>query len=71
MSFLTGEMPGTADIDCAVTIEPTLSPVAVLAGIVVVRTDLSFSPEVERTKRWQWQLSGDRTGGGATLRPLP
>lgn len=32
-----------------------MTSVAVLAGIVVIRTFLSFSPELEITERWPWQ----------------
>jgi uncharacterized membrane protein len=34
---------------------PNLTSVAVLAGIVAIRTFLSFSLEVEITGRWPWQ----------------
>jgi uncharacterized membrane protein len=34
---------------------PTLMSVAVLGGIVLIRTFLSFSLEVELTGRWPWQ----------------
>lgn len=44
-----------ADIINTVAIEPTLGSLAVLAGIVLVRTFLSFSLEVEIEGRWPWQ----------------
>ncbi len=44
-----------ADIINTVAIEPTLKSVAVLAGIVAIRTFLSFSLEVELEGRWPWQ----------------
>lgn len=44
-----------ADIINTVAVEPTLLSVAVLAAIVVVRTFLSFSLEVEIEGRWPWQ----------------
>ena len=44
-----------ADIVRTVAAEPTLISVAVLAIIVVIRTFLSFSLEVELTGRWPWQ----------------
>lgn len=44
-----------ADIINTVAVEPTLSNVAVLAGIVVIRTFLSFSLETEIEGRWPWQ----------------
>lgn len=44
-----------ADIVNTVAIEPTLASLAVLAGIVLIRTFLSFSLEVEIEGRWPWQ----------------
>jgi uncharacterized membrane protein len=44
-----------ADIVHTVAIEPTLESLAVLAGIVLIRTFLSFSLEVELEGRWPWQ----------------
>ena len=44
-----------ADIINTVAIEPTLDSVAVLAGIVLIRTFLSWSLEVEIEGRWPWQ----------------
>ncbi len=44
-----------ADIINTVAIDPTLDSLAVLAGIVVIRTFLSFSLEVEIEGRWPWQ----------------
>lgn len=44
-----------ADIINTVAVEPTLRSVAVLAGIVVIRTFLSFSLEAEIEGRWPWQ----------------
>jgi uncharacterized membrane protein len=44
-----------ADIVRTVATEPTLTGVAVLAIIVLIRTFLSFSLEVELTGRWPWQ----------------
>ncbi len=44
-----------ADIINTVAIEPTMQSVAVLAGIVIIRTFLSFSLEVEIEGRWPWQ----------------
>src|SRR5919202_85874 len=43
-----------ADIINTVAVEPTLLSVAVLAGIVIVRTFRSFSLEVEIEGRWPW-----------------
>jgi uncharacterized membrane protein len=43
-----------ADIINTVAVTPTLLSVAVLAGIVIIRTFLSFSLEVEIEGRWPW-----------------
>jgi uncharacterized membrane protein len=54
-SILLGlELLVAADIIRTVAITPTLESVAVLAGIVLVRTFLSFSLEVEINGRWPW-----------------
>ena len=50
------------DIVRTVAAEPTLISVAVLAIIVLIRTFLSFSLEVELTGRWPWR-------SGTALRP--
>ncbi|MEP9347528.1 DUF1622 domain-containing protein [Xanthobacter sp. KR7-225] len=56
MAILLGlEFLVAADIINTVAIEPTLQSLAVLAGIVLVRTFLSFSLEVEIEGRWPWQ----------------
>ena len=44
-----------ADIINTVAFEPTLHGLGVLAGIVLIRTFLSFSLEVEIEGRWPWQ----------------
>lgn len=49
------EMLVAADIIRTVAIEHTLRSVAVLAVIVVIRTFLSFTLEVELEGRWPWQ----------------
>jgi uncharacterized membrane protein len=55
-SILLGlEFLVAADIINTVAIEPTLESLAVLAGIVLIRTFLSFSLEVEIEGRWPWQ----------------
>jgi uncharacterized membrane protein len=53
------ELLVAADIIRTVAISPTLQSVAVLAGIVLVRTFLSFVLEVELTGRWPWQRVAD------------
>lgn len=44
-----------ADIINTVAVQPTLTSVAVLAGIVAIRTFLSFSLEMEIDGRLPWQ----------------
>lgn len=57
-SILLGlELLVAADIIRTVAVTPTLTSVAVLAGIVAIRTFLSFSLELEITGRWPWQKS--------------
>lgn len=51
------ELLVAADIIATVAIEPTLESLAVLAGIVLIRTFLSLSLEVEITGRWPWSQS--------------
>ncbi len=47
-----------ADIINTVAVDPTFRSVGVLAGIVVIRTFLSFSLEVEIDGRWPWTRAG-------------
>ncbi len=55
-SILLGlEFLVAADIINTVAIEPTVESLIVLAGIVLIRTFLSFSLEVEIEGRWPWQ----------------
>ncbi len=49
------ELLVAADIINTVAIEPSLESLAVLAGIVAIRTFLSVSLEVEIDGRWPWQ----------------
>lgn len=64
-SILLGlEFLVAADIVGTVAIEPTLQSLAVLAGIVLIRTFLSFSLEVEIDGRWPWQQASRSGGGG-------
>jgi len=55
-----------ADIIRSVAVRPTFTSVGVLALIVVIRTILSFSLEVELEGRWPWQRRrpGSDTSGG-------
>lgn len=63
-SILLGlEFLVAADIVSTVAIEPTLDSLAVLAGIVLIRTFLSFSLEVEIEGRWPWQGKRERPTG--------
>lgn len=62
------ELLVAADIINTVAIEPTLDSLAVLAGIVLIRTFLSLSLEVEISGRWPWQ-SSSRPAGHAVDRP--
>ncbi|MFR9779764.1 DUF1622 domain-containing protein [Micromonospora sp. MS34] len=57
LEFLVG-----GDIIRTVAVSPTFTSVGVLALIVLVRTFLSFSLEVELDGRWPWQGKG--TAGG-------
>jgi uncharacterized membrane protein len=57
-SILLGlELLVAADIIRTVAITPTVRSVIVLAAIVLIRTFLSFSLEVEITGKWPWQKS--------------
>jgi uncharacterized membrane protein len=49
------ELLVAGDIIRTVATQPTLISVAILAVIVLIRTFLSFSLEVELTGRWPWQ----------------
>lgn len=55
-SILLGlEFLVAADIIRTVAVTPNAQSVAVLGGIVLIRTFLSFSLELEITGRWPWQ----------------
>lgn len=55
-SILLGlEFLVAADIINTVAVEPTLASLAVLAGIVLIRTFLSFALEVEIGGTWPWR----------------
>jgi uncharacterized membrane protein len=49
------ELLVAADIIGTVAVDPTLHNLGVLAAIVLIRTFLSFSLEVEIEGRWPWQ----------------
>jgi|SRR5689334_3046491 uncharacterized membrane protein len=53
------------DIINTVAVDPTFRSVGVLAGIVAIRTFLSFSLEVEIDGRWpwnRWQVGSTQSG---------
>jgi len=75
-SILLGlELLVAADIINTVAIQPTLESLAVLAGIILIRTFLSLSLEVEIEGRWPWQQPGNKdalgkqTGGDVQSSP--
>jgi uncharacterized membrane protein len=73
-SILLGlEILVAADIVRTVAIEPTLLSVAVLGLIVLIRTFLSFSLDVEIEGAWPWQLSrrGASSAGGVPEETSP
>jgi uncharacterized membrane protein len=49
------ELLVAGDIVRTVAGTPDLTSVAILAGVVLIRTFLSFSLEVELSGRWPWQ----------------
>ena len=51
------ELLVAADILRTISTEPTLQQVVVLGIVVLIRTFLSFSLEVELTGRWPWQAN--------------
>ena len=54
------ELLVAADIIHTVLVELTLESVAALAGIVIIRTLLSFSLEAEIDGQWPWQRGQQR-----------
>ncbi len=76
-SILLGlELLVAADIIRTVAITPTLDSVVVLGLIVLIRTFLSFSLELEITGRWPWQKKpaseesvSPATGGARSAEP--
>ena len=62
-SILLGlELLVAADIIRTVAITPSLESVGVLALIVLIRTFLSWSLELEITGRWPWQKESSKAG---------
>ena len=66
-SILLGlELLVAADIIRTVAVTPTFVSVGVLAIIVLIRTFLSFSLELEITGRWPWQKEAPAARSGST-----
>jgi uncharacterized membrane protein len=66
-SILLGlEFLVAGDIIRTVAITPTFTSVGVLAVIVLIRTFLSFSLELEITGRWPWQERASTTDATGT-----
>ena len=65
-SILLGlELLVAADIIRTVAVTPTFESVGVLAIIVLIRTFLSFSLELEITGRWPWQKQPEGSSAAA------
>lgn len=63
-SILLGlELLVAADIIRTVAVSPTLGSVGVLAMIVLIRTFLSWSLELEITGKWPWQGKEEQASG--------
>lgn len=63
-SILLGlEFLVAGDIIRTVAVTPTFASVGVLAMIVIIRTFLSFSLELEISGRWPWQQEPYADGG--------
>jgi uncharacterized membrane protein len=69
------ELLVAADIIKTVAVTPTLESVAVLGIIVLIRTFLSWSLELEISGRWPWQKSrggrADESEEGVLAEPAP
>ncbi|QAY74643.1 DUF1622 domain-containing protein [Agromyces protaetiae] len=63
------ELLVAADIIKTVAVTPTLESVAVLAAIVLIRTFLSWSLELEISGRWPWQKPHAPTSDTPTPTP--
>lgn len=71
-SILLGlELLVAADIIRTVAVTPNFSSVGVLGLIVIIRTFLSFSLELEITGRWPWQKEGPAGDLDAPVPPSP
>ncbi|MDO9337334.1 MAG: DUF1622 domain-containing protein [Caulobacter sp.] len=59
------ELLVAADIISTITAPLTFQSVGLLAGIIAIRTFLSFSLETEIEGRWPWRRTGKDGDGGA------
>ena len=55
------ELLVAADIIDTVAVQPSFSSLGILAGIILIRTFLSLSLEVEIEGRWPWRRDVDQT----------
>lgn len=62
------ELLVAADIIGTVAVTPSFSNLGILAAIVLIRTFLSFSLEVEIEGRWPWQRAAADAQGAAQER---
>jgi uncharacterized membrane protein len=63
-SLLLGlEVVVAADIVKTIAVEPSLMSLAVLAGLVLIRTFLSWTLVLEIEGRWPWQRDRDASPG--------
>jgi uncharacterized membrane protein len=61
------ELLVAADIIRSVAIEPTFESIGILGLLVVVRTFLSWSLEVEISGRWPWQRATGRPAAAGAV----
>jgi uncharacterized membrane protein len=61
------ELLVAADIIRSVAIEPTFESIGILGLLVVVRTFLSWSLEVEISGRWPWQRARERPAAAGAV----
>ena len=64
------ELLVAADIIKTVAVTPTLDSVVVLAIIVLIRTFLSWSLELEISGRWPWQKRGTPVDDAASAESI-
>ena len=69
-SLLLGlEIVVAADIVKTIAVEPTLSSLAVLAGLVLIRTFLSWTLVLEIEGQWPWKRGPDDATGPRNSAP--